>query len=293
MSDVNDFAARLRAEQEDGSRQAALAQDRKRRRRKQVLAGAAGLAVLGGFAAWLVGATSGERAADDPFGAAALEQSMWPQEWPATEDFPYRGSAAAGWAEGENAVELPPARALGGMSEAQVEQALLQTKEILVAANFERVPYGEVFARFDPGSPALAALAGNPVGLVTRFDRTELVQHPYRQKARGRITYAAAPSGKGLVIKTDHTFVHPVASARDGAYEVAPGIAEWARVLTKRRLVIAVRPDSPLPVLQSYAVRLGNVRCEAADGLVHTYFRLEARAAGVARDTFNCPEIAG
>ncbi|MGW1767510.1 hypothetical protein ACWCQL_26060 [Streptomyces sp. NPDC002073] len=255
------------------------------------MTGAAGLAVAGGFTAWLVSSTAGERAADDPFGAGGLEQSMWPQEWPATEEFPYRGSPAADWAEGRDGIRLPLARAVGGLSEAQVADSLRQVKRLLMAANLERVPASEVVAMLDPASPALTALAQNPTALVTRFDPAELSQDRHRVKVQGRITFEAAPSGKGVLIRTDHTFVHPVTSARPGAYEIARDLPEWTRVLTKRQLVLTAGPGAAYPRLQSYRVQLGNAKCSARDGYVHTYFREEGREAGVARDTFNCPVV--
>ncbi|NED92573.1 hypothetical protein G3I76_72530, partial [Streptomyces sp. SID11233] len=91
------------------------------------------------------------------------------------------------WAEGADGIDVPAARATGGMSAAEVRQALSRTKDFLVGTNLDpAVLRGERPTRalrfLDPrqravreyvadafGAPAPGA-ENDPLRLATRFD---------------------------------------------------------------------------------------------------------------------------
>ncbi|MFI2204111.1 hypothetical protein ACH47Z_25670 [Streptomyces sp. NPDC020192] len=50
---------------------------------------------------------------------------------------PFRGSPAQRWADGADDIEVPRAKAVGGMSQEDVALALRRTKEFLVGTNLD------------------------------------------------------------------------------------------------------------------------------------------------------------
>ncbi|MFF8191707.1 hypothetical protein ACF05L_12810 [Streptomyces bobili] len=77
-----------------------------------------------------------------------------------TRDHPFLGSPAQQWADGAEAVELPVAKAVPGLSKDDVALALRRTKDFLVASNLDpAVLHGgqpdEAMALLEPKQPAL------------------------------------------------------------------------------------------------------------------------------------------
>lgn len=106
--DAAEFAARLKAEQNDPDREERLRQDRVGRRRKIGLWAGAGVVLASGFAFWLFDVTAGERPANEPFAAGLLEEALWPDAWPLTTGLPFRGSPAARWDRTDVASSMLP-----------------------------------------------------------------------------------------------------------------------------------------------------------------------------------------
>ncbi|MFE3287449.1 hypothetical protein ACFXJJ_30700, partial [Streptomyces sp. NPDC059233] len=224
MSEPSDFVTRLRAEQQAPGRDEALRLDgRARRRRGMLAAGAAvlGLAALGG---WIASST-GERPADEPYAPQALDEAMWPPQWPATVRMPFRGSPSAAWADGAAGIDLPASEAVGSLTAEQVGDVLRKTREVLVESNLTpRVvlgaqPAAEVGQVF--GQPAEGR---SPLWYLTRFDQDEVRLQGTVIKTRGTMTYQASPTGE-LVVHSDYTFVYPLVKVSGGT-EVVPGAEE-------------------------------------------------------------------
>ncbi|WP_316959382.1 hypothetical protein [Streptomyces sp. TRM68367] len=87
-----------------------------------------------------------EPAAASPLPAEEAAPTAPPSAAPAdipTRKRPFAGSPAEQWASGEQAIELPKAEAVGGISATRIEAALRRTKDFLVASNLDRdVLYG-------------------------------------------------------------------------------------------------------------------------------------------------------
>lgn len=135
--DAGDFAARLKAAQNDPNREERLRQDRARRRRKVGLWAGAGVVLAGGFAFWLSDVMGGERPANEPFAAGALDEALWPDAWPLTTAIPFRGSPAALWDRSDVPGSMPPptARPVGKLSEEEVTEGLTAVGDFVREAN--------------------------------------------------------------------------------------------------------------------------------------------------------------
>ncbi|MFC5169717.1 hypothetical protein [Streptomyces mutomycini] len=200
-----------------------------------------------------------------------------------TPEEPFRGSPALRWADGEAGIETPEARAVGGASKQEVEQALRATRQLLVAANLDPATLRgekprEALELLDPLQPDVRerlerSLAEpgekqDPLMMFSRFDPDEAWLVGDVVKTRGRMTFGAGPAGS-VEVHADYTFVYPL---------VKPGGDEVARTIVRRRLTTAL-PDperfvatrGKLSVVSSEQ-NFGNTACEVNDGFLHPAF---------------------
>ncbi|MFD6531797.1 hypothetical protein [Streptomyces sp. NPDC060184] len=285
--DADEFTARLKAERNDPAREERLRQDRRKRRRTIGIWAGAGVVLAGGFTFWLVDVTSGERPAEEPFAAGALNEALWPDSWPATTSSPFRGSPASGWdkADEDWGMPLPPVHPVDGLGEEQVTSGLGVVRDFLRETNVsDEVLLGEVpekaLALLAPDDPARTGLetavahpteGRSPLEAFTRFDPEEvLVLGGVRDQ--GSMTYEAAPGG-GLLVHADYTFVYAVTKPEDG-WEVVPGRPEAARVVVRRRLTATVREGKLLLGPAGHVI--ANTACPGPDdGFIHPLFYKE------------------
>lgn len=206
-----------------------------------------------------------------------------------TRDHPFRGSPALAWADGADAVELPPAKAVGGMSKADVALALRRTKEFLVGANLDpAVLRGgqptRALALLDPKHPAFAAWLrrslrdpsrdNDPTALVSRFDPDEVRLAGAVVKVRGHMTFAAGRPGE-VRVHADYTFVYPLVKAGGGGDAVA-------RTIIRRDLTMSLADPRKWVVtkgklmVEDYDADFFNSECGVYDGYFHPVFPYEA-----------------
>lgn len=209
-----------------------------------------------------------------------------------TLDAPFRGSPARSWAEGEDAIELPAAKALGDMSEKDVELALRRTKEFLVAANLDpEVRRGghpeKALSLLDPEQPDMLPDARrslrspdrghDPVNLFTRFDPDEVRPVGDVVKLRGTMTYEAGKPGQ-VRVRADYTFVYPVVKAEPGADRVS-------RTIVRRELTLLLSDPARWTAtpgklqVERYDAAFFNVACENEGGFLHPSFPTTAPTA--------------
>ncbi|MFD8260900.1 hypothetical protein ACFV19_18645 [Streptomyces griseoluteus] len=159
---------------------------------------------------------------------------------------PFRGSPAATWASGAAGITMPKqARAVGWMSAAEVERALIRSRDFLAASSLDRgVLRGErpekAIALINPHQKDVQHLLktafrtpgekNDPLLLFSRFQpaRAHLVGGVV--KTRGALTYREGERG-ALQVTADVTFVYPV--ARTG------GDDEILRTIVRRELVLS------------------------------------------------------
>ncbi|MER6705865.1 hypothetical protein [Streptomyces fumanus] len=215
--------------------------------------------------------------------AAETGASPAPAQGPTRAD-PFRGSPAAGWAEGADAIVPPAARAVSGVTETEVARALRRTKEFLVAANLDPgVLRGDrpekAIALLDPKSPGLLAKVerslrapdrtDDPLLLFTRFDPARARVLGDVVKVRGEMTVRAGEPGVAEV-RADYTFVYPLVRAEGGD--------EVARTVVRRSLTVAVSDPDRWDVTEgkllpkAYFSDFGNTACEVYDGYLHPSF---------------------
>ncbi|GGY50642.1 hypothetical protein GCM10010363_34460 [Streptomyces omiyaensis] len=223
--------------------------------------------------------------------AAAAPETARPEEAPGAEPGPgatiaepFRGSPAARWADGAAGISVPAARATGWMDAAQVERALIRSRDFMVASGLDpRVLRGErpteAIALLNPEqkdvqeylraslSSATPTAETDPLLLFSRFrpDHARLVGDTVR--TRGRLTYREGRRG-AVEVTADVTFVYPVTpAAGDGGSD-----AEVVRTIVRREVVMSW--DDPSKVvtrpgtmsLVSYALDLTNGGCSAPTG---------------------------
>ncbi|MFJ8188345.1 hypothetical protein ACIQ8D_00905 [Streptomyces sp. NPDC096094] len=207
----------------------------------------------------------------------------------ATREHPFRGSPAERWAEGADAIEVPEAKALSGMSEKDVAFALRRTKELLVAANLDPgVLRGErpdkALAVLDPKQPELLPKLRrslrapdeeyDPLKLFTRFDPDETRLAGDVVKVRGRMTLAAGEPGV-VKVNADYTFVYPLVRADGDDGEVA-------RTIVRRVLTLTLNDPERWNVtegkllVEKYFSEHGNTDCGIDDGYLHPRFSGDA-----------------
>lgn len=245
---------------------------------------------------WLPGGSPS--AADAPSASPMGAETTRPSGAPAdvagrpTRKQPFAGSPAERWAAGADAIELPEAKAVSGVSAARVETALRLTKQFLVASNLDRdVLYGaqpkDALALLDPMSKEYVdrlraglrrpTVENDPKWNFTRFDPDEIELVGTEVKVRGRMTVEPGEGKDGrALIRADYTFVYPVAKAGGGQ--------EVTRTIVRR----AVEVDVVDPVryqategriwLLDLSSEIGNDACRQGDGFIHPRFQADLEA---------------
>ncbi|WP_432080217.1 hypothetical protein [Streptomyces sp. WAC 04229] len=225
----------------------------------------------------------------------------------ATPEHPFRGSPAEQWAEGADAIEVPEAKALSGMSEDDVAFALRRTKDLLVAANLDPAVLrggqpDEALAVLDPKQPELLPELRrrlrepdedhDPLRLFTRFDPAETRLAGDVVKVRGRMTLAAGEPGV-VKVNADYTFVYPLVRTGDRDGPVA-------RTIIRRELTLTLNDPAAWDVtegrllLEKFYAEYGNTSCDAHDGFLHPGFPDDGpdgeRPTGPATDPYDRSE---
>ncbi|RZU13129.1 hypothetical protein [Streptomyces sp. BK239] len=202
-----------------------------------------------------------------------------------TVDRPFAGSPAQRWADGEAGIVLPEATAVGTWSKAQVEQALRQTKKLLVDANLDPVTLrgGRPETALDVIEPQQKDLHTrlntalsrpgkeyDPLSMFSRFDPRELRLAGDVVKTRGRMTFAAGKDAS-MAVHADYTFVYPLTRAEKGATEVSRAIVR--RVLDVQLPDPAKYLTTPGKIsVRNYRLDIGNSACDVHDGFLHPNF---------------------
>ncbi|SDJ55937.1 hypothetical protein [Streptomyces indicus] len=230
------------------------------------------LALWPGALSGLTGGGSGSRGAG---GGADAGQ--------ATPSDPFKGSPAAGWAEGAAGIERPEARATGWMDQRQVDEALDASLDFLTESNLDPdVLRGgrpdTAIALVNPHQKDVRGLLttalteptrdNDPLLLFTRYrtDEVELVGDVV--KSRGGLTYEEGEHGS-VVVTADVTFVYPF--VRTG------GDDEVTRTIVRRELVMSW--DDPAEVktepgtfsFLSYKLHTTNGGCDVFGFLSPTF----------------------
>lgn len=249
---------------------------------------AVALLAVGLFPQHVVGWWGGDDDGQD--GGPLAAESKAPRKAPGAEpgqrptlDEPFRGSPAARWADGAAGITVPAAKSTGWMDAAQVERALRQSRQFLVAAGLDsRVLRGKrptkAIALLNPHqqdvqeylrvalSSEAPAAKNDPLMLFSRFrtDQARLVGDVV--KTRGRLTYGEGKRG-ALEVTADVTFVYPVTPVGDSGRD-----AEVVRTIVRREVVMSW--DDPAKVvtepgtmsLVSYTLDMTNGGCSAPTG---------------------------
>ncbi|MGV9645360.1 hypothetical protein [Streptomyces sp. NPDC003514] len=238
----------------------------------------------------------------DPFGTAAspVRETATPSPLPAetaaptappasadpdtpTLARPFAGSPAARWADGEAGITTPQATPVGSLSKAQVEQALRQTRKLLVDANLDLATLrGErpetALGVIEPRQKDLLDLLTtalrkpdekhDPLSMFSRFDPHEVKLAGDVVKTRGRMTFERGEHAS-VVVHADYTFVYPL--VREGSDEVA-------RTIVRRALEVEVSDPARYRVTPGkiavvrYDQEIGNSACDSYDGYLHPQF---------------------
>ncbi|MFF3731952.1 hypothetical protein ACFYXM_16895 [Streptomyces sp. NPDC002476] len=198
---------------------------------------------------------------------------------------PFRGSPALRWADGADGIVVPPAKAVGGMSEQQVAHALATMKKLLVKGSLAPATLrGEspevALDLLDPRQKDVQdkyrkALKhptedDDPLALFTRFDPREVRLVGDVVKTRGRMTFEAGEPGS-VEVHADYTFVYPVR-------KVSSDSPQLERSLMRRELTMVLydptryRATAGKPVLTKLDYQLYNSACDVHDGYVHPQF---------------------
>jgi hypothetical protein len=224
----------------------------------------------------------------------------------ATVAHPFRGSPAERWADGAEAIDLPEANALGGLSGADVARGLRRAKEFLVAANLdEKALRGDTPRRaldlLDPKQPDLLpdlrralrapTRENDPTMLFSRFDPDEARLAGDVIKVRGHMTVAAGRPGE-VKVHADYTFVYPMVRADADADTSGSGVGVGAgagepvqRTIVRRDITLLLSDPRHWDVtggrltLEAYDVRSYNDACDLYDGYFHPAFRRRGRPA--------------
>ncbi|MGV9288767.1 hypothetical protein [Streptomyces sp. NPDC003719] len=236
---------------------------------------------------------------EGPTGAAAAPQAPLPAETALptaapggaalppepTRERPFLGSPAERWADGADAIELPPAKAVGGMSKADVELALRRTKDFLVASNIDPAvlrgarPTAAIgvldpldsatLSRIDRGLTA-PSRDDDPTVLISRFDPAEVRVLGDAVKVRGHLSFAAGDPGQ-VEVRADYTFVYPLVRAGQDFGPVA-------RTIVRRQITMLLSDPAEWQVtagrlrISEYDVDRGNDSCDDYGGYLHPVF---------------------
>ncbi|MGW2644671.1 hypothetical protein ACWC2T_07080 [Streptomyces sp. NPDC001393] len=219
---------------------------------------------------------------------------------------PFRGSPAQRWSDGAAAIEVPAAKAAGGMSQEDVALALRRTKEFLVGTNLDPAVLrggrpDAALALLDPHQPhTLSDLRRSlrtpdrdhdPLRLVTRFDPSQVALAGDVVKVRGHMTFSAGAAGE-VRVHADYTFVYPLVRAGGkGDGDVV------ARTIIRRDLtMVLLDPHKWIATEGKLAVRSSdshfyNSECGVYDGYYHPIFPdaapTGAPATGPAADPYD------
>ncbi len=203
----------------------------------------------------------------------------------ATPEDPFLGSPARNWAEGADAIELPEAKAVGGMSAKDVELALRRTKEFLVATNLDpKVLRGgrpsKAMALLDPKVPDMLSELRkslrkpsekhDPLGLISRFDPEQVRLAGDVVKVRGHLSFEGGEPGQ-VVVHADYTFVYPLVRPGDEAETVARTIVRRELTLNVADPARWIATEGRLAV-ERYQSRTYNDECGVHDGYLHPVF---------------------
>ncbi|MGW3032655.1 hypothetical protein ACWDCB_15660 [Streptomyces sp. NPDC001178] len=197
---------------------------------------------------------------------------------------PFAGSPAERWADGAAGIVLPKATPVGTLSKARVEQALRQTRTLLVDANLDPATLrGErpatALGVIEPQQTELltrldTALSKpdekhDPLSMFSRFDPAEIRLVGDVIKTRGRITFKAGEQSS-VAVHADYTFVYPVTRAG--------GSKEVTRTIVRRVLDIQMSDPARYKVtpgkitIRRYDRDVGNSACDVYDGYLHPAF---------------------
>ncbi|MCX3061893.1 hypothetical protein [Streptomyces beihaiensis] len=222
-----------------------------------------------------------------------------------TRAHPFLGSPAARWADGADAIQLPAAKAVGGMTERDVARALRLTKEFLVDTNLNpAVLRGgtptKAMALLDPKQPhSLSRLrrslrspsrAHDPTELVSRFDPAQVALAGKVIKVRGHMTFSAGRAE--VLVHADYSFVYPLVRAGSGT----DASDHVERTTVRREETFSLADPRKWDVtrgtllLQTYDSDAYNSECEIYDGYYHPAFPGQpsgAPATGPASDPYD------
>ncbi|WP_206317240.1 hypothetical protein [Streptomyces composti] len=236
----------------------------------------------------LLGESSEESAAASPLAPESARPTGPPAEGPGgtpTRERPFAGSPAARWESGADAIRLPEAKPVGGVSAERIEDALRRTKEFLVAANLDpQVLRGgepkKALALVDPvekdylrqlrAGLRKPTAQNDPVVTFSRFDpgQVEILDDV---RVRGRMTVEPARGASGkAVIKADYTFVYAALHAGGGD--------EVARTIVRRGLEVSVLDLAEYQGtegrlwISDVRSEIGNDDCKDGDGVIRPQF---------------------
>ncbi|MCX5146022.1 hypothetical protein OHB36_04345 [Streptomyces sp. NBC_00320] len=199
---------------------------------------------------------------------------------------PFKGSPALQWADGAAGIEVPAAEAVGGMSKAQVADALEKAKQFLVAANLDPATLrGErpaaALALLDPKleeqmdrleeSLTAPTKEHDPLHLFSRVKPAELKPVGDVVKVRGRMWVEPGKEAGQANVLADYTFVHPFVKAKPGAEQVE-------RTVVRREITFSIADPGKWQAtagklwLEKFNVDLANSACNVYDGFLHPVF---------------------
>ncbi|QDY81405.1 hypothetical protein FQU76_30235 [Streptomyces qinzhouensis] len=229
----------------------------------------------------------GDGGAGEPLAAESERPTGAPPGEPAlrpTREEPFRGSPAARWANGTAGITVPPAKATGWMSTAQVKVALDRTGDFLAASSLDpAVLRGERPARaialINPRQQDVKNFLStafrtpdeknDPLMLFSRYDGKHVRPAGDDIRTRGRVSYTEGKDG-ALRVSTDVTYVYPFVRAEGGD--------EVARTIVRREVVLDWNDPAKVITepgtfsLVSYSVDITNGGCGPATGLLSPRF---------------------
>ncbi|WP_308297189.1 MULTISPECIES: hypothetical protein [unclassified Streptomyces] len=217
---------------------------------------------------------------------------------------PFTGSPAERWAAGADAIEVPKAKAVAGVSAARIETALRLTKDFLVASNLDREVLNgaqpkKALALIDPlqkdylselrAGLRRPTVENDPTWTFTRFDpdRVELVGPDVR--VRGRMTVEPGGTAGQALIRADYTFVYPLARAGGGK--------EVVRTIVRRIVEVNVPDPVKFQATEGHIwvhdlnAEISNDNCRDGDGRIQPMFQADLyadrRPSGEAVDPYD------
>ncbi|MEU9437847.1 hypothetical protein [Streptomyces sp. NPDC048252] len=218
---------------------------------------------------------------------------------------PFAGSPALQWADGAAGIVPPKATRVGSLSKAQVEQALQQTRKLLIDANLDPATLRggrpeTALSVIEPRQKELLDLLDtslskpdeehDPVLMFSRFDPAELRLAGDVVKTRGRMTFKAGESSS-VVVHADYTFVYPLVRVdKDAPTEVERTIVR--RVVDIELFDPAKWVVTPGKItVTQYDQEIGNSACDVYDGYLHPQFATDqptgAPATGPTTDPYD------